>query len=66
MSFRSYRVWSLVRAALGAVGSNPTLTQAALEGGFVDSSHFSHMFRNTFGMTPSSVLKPLKSVQWLG
>lgn len=62
VSFRSYRVWSQVRAALGALGTDSRLTQAALEGGFVDSSHFSHIFRKTFGMTPSSVLKPLREV----
>lgn len=62
VSFRSYRVWSQVRAALGALGTDSRLTQAALEGGFVDSSHFSHMFRKTFGMTPTSVLKPLRDV----
>lgn len=62
VSFRSYRVWSQVRGALGALGTDSRLTQAALEGGFVDSSHFSHMFRKTFGMTPSSVLKPLRDV----
>lgn len=62
VSFRSYRVWSQVRAAMVALGSNPTLTRAALDAGFVDSSHFSRMFRQTFGMTPSSVLKPLKEI----
>lgn len=65
VSFRSYRVWSQVRGALGALGALGTdsrLTQAALEGGFVDSSHFSHMFRKSFGMTPSRVLKPLRDV----
>lgn len=62
VSFRSYRVWSQVRAAMAALGSNPTLTRAALDAGFVDSSHFSRMFRQTFGMTPSSVLKPLKAI----
>lgn len=62
VSFRSYRVWSQVRGALGALSTDSRLTQAALEGGFVDSSHFSRMFRQTFGMTPSSVLKPLRRV----
>lgn len=62
VSFRSYRVWSQVRAAMAALGTNPTLTRAALDAGFVDSSHFSRMFRQTFGMTPSSVLKPLKEI----
>lgn len=62
VSFRSYRVWSQVRGALCALGTDSRLTQAALEGGFLDSSHFSHMFRKNFGMTPSSVLKPLRDV----
>lgn len=62
VSFRSYRVWCQVRGALGALSTDSRLTQAALEGGFVDSSHFSRMFRQTFGMTPSSVLKPLRDV----
>lgn len=62
VSFRSYRVWSQVRGALCALASDSRLTQAALEGGFVDSSHFSHMFRKTFGLTPSSVLRPLREV----
>ncbi|MES2949943.1 MAG: helix-turn-helix domain-containing protein [Pseudomonadota bacterium] len=62
VSFRSYRVWSQVRAALVALSVNPTLTRAALDAGFVDSSHFSRLFRQTFGMTPSSVLKPLKEI----
>ena len=62
VSFRSYRVWSQVRAAMLALGVNPTLTRAALDAGFVDASHFSRMFRQTFGMTPSSVLKPLKEI----
>jgi AraC-like DNA-binding protein len=62
VSFRSYRVWSQIRSAMVGLGTNVNLTQAALDGGFVDSSHFSRMFRQTFGMTPSSVLKPLKQV----
>ena len=62
VSFRSYRVWSQVRSAMVGLSTNTRLTDAALQGAFVDSSHFSRMFRQTFGMTPSSVLKPLKQV----
>jgi AraC-like DNA-binding protein len=62
VSFRSYRVWSQVRVAMAGLGAHINLTQAALDGGFVDSSHFSRMFRQTFGMTPSSVLKPLREI----
>ncbi|MBX3611354.1 MAG: helix-turn-helix transcriptional regulator [Hydrogenophaga sp.] len=62
VSFRSYRVWSQVRRALAAYRPDGSLTDAALDGAFADSAHFSRMFRSTFGMTPSSVLKPLRSV----
>lgn len=62
VSFRSYRVWSQVRAAMAALATQPRLTDAALHGAFSDSAHFSRTFRQTFGMTPSSVLKPLREV----
>ncbi len=65
VSYRSYRVWAQVRAAMGALSTQPNLTHAALDGGFADSAHFSRMFRATFGMTPSSVLKPLRGVSVL-
>ena len=56
VSFRSYREWSQVRSAMAGLSSNTRLTDAALHGAFVDSSHFSRMFRQTFGMTPSNGL----------
>lgn len=62
VSFRSYRVWSQVRAAMMGMGAGINLTDAALQGAFTDSSHFSRTFRKTFGMTPSTVLKPLKEL----
>lgn len=62
VSFRTYRGWSQVRSAIATLATQPRFTQAALEGGFVDSSHFSHAFRKCFGNTPSSILKGLRSV----
>lgn len=66
VSMRSYRVWSQVRLAMAGLAVSPRLTDAALHGEFADSAHFSRMFRQTFGMTPSSVLRPLKDVTLLG
>lgn len=62
VSFRSYRVWTQVRRALAAYRPDGNLTDAALDAAFSDSAHFSRMFRSTFGMTPSSVLRPLRQV----
>ncbi len=62
VSWRSYRIWSQVRRAMGAYRPDGSLTDAALSGAFADSAHFSRMFRQTFGMTPSSVLRPLREV----
>lgn len=66
VSFRSYRVWTQVRRAMAAYRPDGSLTEAALDGAFADSAHFSRMFRHTFGMTPSSVLRPLRAVNVLG
>lgn len=65
VSFRRYKVWCQLRAAIGALAAHQRLTDAALEGAFTDGSHFSRQFRNTFGMTPSSVLRPLRTVTLL-
>ena len=54
-----------VPANTGFIRRFKRLTDAALHGEFSDSAHFSRMFRQTFGMTPSSVLKPLKTVTLL-
>ncbi|GAA4420330.1 AraC family transcriptional regulator [Acidovorax lacteus] len=65
VSLRSYRVWSQVRLAMAGLALSPRLTDAALHGDFADSAHFSRMFRQTFGMTPSSITRPLRSVTLL-
>lgn len=65
VSFRDYRIWSQVRAAIMGFQPKRSLTDAALHGAFADSSHFSRIFRKTFGMTPSAVLKPLQEVTLL-
>ena len=63
VSFRSYRVWSQVRSAMLAYASGGTLTDAAMHGAFFDAAHFSRTFGQAFGMSPSGVLKPLRTVR---
>lgn len=53
--YRRYRMWSRLRAAMRSAVAGETLTDAAMMAGFFDSPHFTHNFRDTFGVTPSYV-----------
>lgn len=63
ISFRRYRSWSLMRNALYRLGQTTSLTDAALEAGFCDSAHFSRVFRDLIGLTPSSVFRELAAFE---
>ncbi len=52
VSFRNYRMWKRARAYLKYVNAPASLTQAALELGYSDSTHFSHSIRQTYGISP--------------
>jgi AraC-like DNA-binding protein len=51
--FRRYRLWIRMGAALKAMRSGATLTEAAHTAGFSSSGHFSDAFSGMFGMPPS-------------
>jgi len=51
--FRRYRVWTRMGAAVRALASGVSLTDAALDAGFSSSAHFSAAFREMFGLAPS-------------
>jgi AraC-like DNA-binding protein len=61
-SYRRYRMWNRLRAAISRAVSGATLTDAALAVGFSDSAHFSHNFQDTFGVTPSYVMRRIARV----
>ncbi|HET8706269.1 MAG TPA: AraC family transcriptional regulator [Pseudomonadales bacterium] len=54
---RRYRLWHRLFVAMRLLAGGQTLTSAALDSGFSDSSHFNHVFRDAFGVNPSTVLK---------
>ncbi len=60
---RRFRQWHRMRVVAALVSKNKTLTDAALDAGFADSSHFSRAFRNMFGITPSSVFSRAAHIQ---
>jgi AraC-like DNA-binding protein len=55
LPFRSYVRWLRIRRAAAAVQAGRTLTEAAHEAGFADSSHLSRAFARAFGIAPSDV-----------
>jgi len=56
---RAYLRWRRLRRAVASIERGATLTQAALEGGFADSAHFSRVFQAQFGMAPSQALSSI-------
>jgi AraC-like DNA-binding protein len=52
---RPYVRWLRLQRAIGLVAAGETLTAAAHSAGFTDSPHFTRVFRNTFGNTPSEL-----------
>jgi transcriptional regulator GlxA family with amidase domain len=43
--------------ALDSLSVTDNLTIAALDAGFADATHFSHSFRDTFGINPAYVFR---------
>lgn len=55
--YRQFRMWKRLQDATRKLNSVDNMTRAALDSGFSDSTHFSHSYRKTFGVSPSLVFK---------
>jgi AraC-like DNA-binding protein len=53
---RRYRLWHRLFITAVEMASGGNLTEAAMNAGFTDSSHFSHTFKAMFGMPPTTIL----------
>ncbi|MEN8720377.1 MAG: AraC family transcriptional regulator [Oceanococcaceae bacterium] len=51
VSYKRVQHWVRFRAAMRKLGNTGSLTEAALDGGFSDSSHFSNAFKTMFGVS---------------
>ncbi len=63
LPLRRYILWRRIINSIEAAGQGADLTSAAHMGGFADSSHFSRTFRETFGLSPSKLLKNSQNIQ---
>lgn len=54
---RRFRLWHRLFITATLMGMGLSLTDASLEAGFSDASHFNHTFKSMLGMKPSFVLK---------
>jgi len=55
-TYSAYLRWLRFQRAAGALMTGATATQAAVHGGFHDSSHLTRTFKEMYGVTPSELM----------
>lgn len=63
--YRRYRMWKRLWLATELLHANDNMTMAAMECGFADASHYSHAFRDTFGVNPAPVFRKIERFERL-
>ncbi|MCG6142591.1 helix-turn-helix domain-containing protein [Leptospira mtsangambouensis] len=61
--FSAYKLWLKTKKAVDYLANHPHLSNAAYEGGFADQSHFTRIFRRSFGVGPSDFTKKKEPFQ---
>ena len=59
---RRFRLWHRLFVTSTLLAFGLSITEAALEAGFSDASHYNHVFKDMFGLPPSSILKRTKDM----
>jgi AraC-like DNA-binding protein len=58
--YRRYRMWKRLWLAAERLHASDNMTIAAVDSGFADATHFSHAFRDTFGVNPAPVFRKIE------
>lgn len=53
--YRRFRRWKRLMLSFELLHAKDNMTFAAVDSGFADATHFSHAFRDTFGVNPAPV-----------
>ncbi|TGL44040.1 AraC family transcriptional regulator [Leptospira meyeri] len=61
--FSAYKLWLKTKKAVDYLANHSHLLNAAYEGGFADQSHFTRIFRRSFGVGPSDFTKKKEPFQ---
>ncbi|TGK28215.1 AraC family transcriptional regulator [Leptospira gomenensis] len=61
---RAFRKWFRVKRAALALNGGSSFVDAALGAGFYDQSHFTNVFREIFGISPSAVFSKNEPIRW--
>ncbi len=59
---RRFRLWHRLFVTATLLACGRSITEAALEAGFSDASHFNHVFKDMLGMSPSSIIRRTKNM----
>jgi AraC-like DNA-binding protein len=58
--YRRFRMWKRLMLSFELLHDQDNMTLAALDSGFADATHFSHAFRDTFGVNPAPVFRKIE------
>ncbi|MBM9578119.1 helix-turn-helix transcriptional regulator [Leptospira sp. 201903070] len=64
LPLRAFRKWFRIKTAVIALKQGASLADAALGAGFYDQAHFTNVFREIFGISPSVVFGKGESIRW--
>jgi AraC-like DNA-binding protein len=58
--YRRFRMWKRLMLSFELLHDQDNMTLAALDSGFADATHYSHAFRDTFGVNPAPVFRKIE------